>query len=324
MSGGKWITGLAPEMPVTDAARVVFAARFEVVRQFLPLAAERCYEDPEHVHQLRVGTRRAGAALTAFADWLPKKQRKALKGTLRAIRRAAGDARDWDVFIQGLQAAAPLRTDPGKPARDFLLGYAIGERSAAQVRLAEAAAEHGSELATRSAELPDCVREPTAGSPPATFGGLATIQLGSLFAEFAAAVRADPADPAGLHRLRIRGKHLRYAIEIFAGCFAPPLTARLYPAVEALQELLGGSQDAAVGVERLERLRAVAQQIVPGEWPRLRSGFTGLLRVLRAKLKSGRKKFRTWCGEWEKLVAEHPFGGLGHSTRAQPDATPAG
>lgn len=323
MSGGKWIAGLAPETPVTDAARVALSTRLEVVRHYLPLAAERPYEDNEHVHQLRVGTRRAGAALDAFEGWLPKKLLKALKGSLRMIRRAAGDARDWDVFIEGLHAAAPLQTGSGKPARDFLLGYALGERSAAQARLAEAATEHGSEFVNQSVELPDHIRVSNVDSPPVTFGGLATIQLGAMFAEFAAAVRADPTDPPGLHRLRIRGKHLRYAIEIFAGCFAPSLTEQLYPAVEGLQELLGGLQDAIVGVERLERLREMARQTVPDEWPRLRPGFTGLLRSLRAKLKGGRKKFQTWSREWEKLVTEHPFAGLGHPPHAPPEASPA-
>jgi integrase/recombinase XerD len=63
MADGKWIPGLTAEMPVAEAARAVLAARFEVVRHCLPLAVEKPYEDVEHVHQLRVGTRRAGAAL---------------------------------------------------------------------------------------------------------------------------------------------------------------------------------------------------------------------------------------------------------------------
>src|SRR4051812_23561883 len=92
MADGKWIAGLTPGMPVSGAAKVVLAERFAVVRQFLPLAAESAWEDPEFVHQLRVGTRRAAAALRAFADALPRKSLKATKGSLRTIRRAAGDA----------------------------------------------------------------------------------------------------------------------------------------------------------------------------------------------------------------------------------------
>src|SRR5262249_55244587 len=102
MADGKWIDGLSPATPIADAAKAVLVARFGVVKHFLPLAAERPNEDVEYVHQLRVGTRRAAAALRVFEDALPRKLLKATKRTLRRIRRAAGDARDWDVFIQTL------------------------------------------------------------------------------------------------------------------------------------------------------------------------------------------------------------------------------
>lgn len=306
MSDGKWIAGLRADMPLTDAARVVLAARFEVVRQHLPLAAEKPYEDSEYVHQLRVGTRRAGVALKVFADCLPRKHLKAARESLRTIRRAAGDARDWDVFIHSLSAARPLNTVAGKPALDFLLGYALGERSAAQERLVEAATVAGPDFVAESTLLPDRVSEPDEGAPSPTFGTIAFAYFDDLLADFTASVRADPTAPADLHRLRIRGKQLRYAIEIFADCFAPALKDQLYPAVEALQEHLGGLQDAAVGVERLDGLRARVRQIVPGEWPRLRHGISGLIRGSRAKLKAGRKKFVTWRDGWEKLITDCP------------------
>src|SRR5207248_2386197 len=107
-----------------------------VVRHFLPLAVDKPHEDAEHVHQLRVGTRRAAAALRVFADALPHKLLKGTRRTLRRIRRAAGDARDWDVFLSALPAAKPLAAAAAGPALDFLVGYAVGERTAAQQRLA--------------------------------------------------------------------------------------------------------------------------------------------------------------------------------------------
>ncbi|MDB5311127.1 MAG: hypothetical protein JWO38_5329 [Gemmataceae bacterium] len=310
MADGKWITGLTPETPVEEAARLVLTVRFEVVRRYLPLAAEKPYEDSEYVHQLRVGTRRAGAALKVFGDYLPKKHLKAAKKSLRTLRRAAGGARDWDVFVENLPAARPLTTAAGKPALDFLLGYAIGERSAAQTRLVDAAAEAGPTFAEESTALPDRVREGRGDSPEETFGGLAHKHLDALFAEFTAAAQADPTDPADLHQLRIRAKRLRYAIEIFAECFAPPLKEHLYPAVEGVQELLGETQDAAVGVRRLDQLRELTSLVIPEEWKRLRRGVQGLVRGLTAKLKAGRAKFQEWREEWEKLVAEYPLDSL--------------
>ena len=140
MADGKWIDGLNPGVPVAEAARLVLAARFEVVRTNLPLAVESPYADIEHVHQLRVGTRRARAEpLQVFRECLSKKDLKDAKSVLRSLRRASGAARDWDVFIQSLETATPLKAAGGKATLDFLLGYALGERSAAQTRLVDAA-----------------------------------------------------------------------------------------------------------------------------------------------------------------------------------------
>src|SRR5262249_46028634 len=155
---------------------------------FLPLAIEQPYKDPEHVHQLRVGTRRAGAALRAFKGCLPRKHRLATRDSLRTIRRAAGDARDWDVFLLGLPTAKALPAARGKPALDFLAGYAVGERSAAQGRLVEAAQTAGPAFADESAALPGLAHEPRGDNSPANFGDLAAAQFGELLGAFTDAV----------------------------------------------------------------------------------------------------------------------------------------
>src|SRR5437763_965344 len=99
MADGKWISGLTPDTPLGEAAREVLAVRLGVVAECLPPAVGGADGDPEHVHRLRVATRRAAAALRIFADCLPGKARKATRRRLRAVRRAAGEARDWDVFL---------------------------------------------------------------------------------------------------------------------------------------------------------------------------------------------------------------------------------
>jgi CHAD domain-containing protein len=280
------------------------AARFEVVRHFLPLAVEKPYDDPEHIHQLRVGTRRAGAALRAFGDCLPRKHLRAAKQSLRTIRRAAGDARDWDVFLLGLPASKAFAGAPGRPALDYLAGYAMGERTAAQVRLIEAATTNGPTFVEESLALPGRVHEPKSDTPPANFGDLASAQIGALLAAFNEAVEANPTQPIALHRLRILGKRLRYALEIFADCFPPAFKDAHYPAIVRVQDLLGDIQDSAVGVDQLGLLRDRIKQSVPDEWPRLRKGFEAQIKTLRAKLPAGRKAFQKWRKEWSGLVAD--------------------
>src|SRR5262245_58375048 len=90
MADGKWIRGLEPGMAQTEAARHVLAVRLEVVRGPLPRAVHQADKDPEHVHQLRVGTRRADAALRIFRSCLPGKVYREARARLRSIRRAAG------------------------------------------------------------------------------------------------------------------------------------------------------------------------------------------------------------------------------------------
>ncbi|AMV27209.1 CHAD domain protein [Gemmata sp. SH-PL17] len=303
MAEGKWISGLKPGTPIADAARVVLTERFAVVRQYLPLAANNPYEDVEYVHQLRVGTRRTGAALRAFSDALPRKSLKATKTALRTIRQAAGDARDWDVFLASLPGAKPFGTATAKPALDFLLGYAFGQRTAAQARLTATETETGPEFLTLSENLPTRTREPDGTDAPTNFGELAVQQLGALFAELTASAEANPTAPHDLHALRITAKRLRYAIEIFAGCFPPYLKETIYPCVERVQELLGEVQDAHVGIARLVDIRAIVGDVAPKQLTRVKKGLDALATSLRGKIPAGTKVFASWRKEWLGLMA---------------------
>src|SRR5919204_6722773 len=104
MADGKWIPDLTAATPLADAARRVLIVRLEAVRDYLARALSDSDKDPEYVHQLRVATRRARAALDIFAPCLPAKTYKTAKKHLKGIRRAAGEARDWDVFLASLTA----------------------------------------------------------------------------------------------------------------------------------------------------------------------------------------------------------------------------
>jgi CHAD domain-containing protein len=303
MADGKWIEGLKPDIPVVVAAREVLVARFQVVRQYLPLAVEKSFEDPEYVHQLRVGTRRATAALRVFADCLPPKHLKAARRSLKKIRQAAGDARDWDVFILGLPETKPLKVAAGKPALDFLIGYAVGEREAAQVGLRDAVKSNESRFEEESEHLPEAVHDPKTSEAPTTFGDLAASQLSQLMSDLNTAIEANPNTPSELHQLRILGKHVRYALEIFVDCFPAVFKESVYESVEQVQELLGSIQDATVGLERLSIVRDHIKRLIPGEWYRLQKGFDGMMRTLRAKLPTGRRSLQKWRKDWVELVA---------------------
>src|SRR5262249_32604120 len=70
-------------------------------------------------------------------------------------------------------------------------------------------------------------------------------QLRAVVEPFLRAIPADHTDAAALHQFRIRGKELRYAMELLAGAFPESLRTELYPAVEAIQDRLGEVNDLA-------------------------------------------------------------------------------
>src|SRR5205085_12301938 len=78
----------------------------------------------------------AAAALDAFADLLPGKSYRKARKVLKGLRRAAGSARDADVFLDSVRGWSVLRSPADRPGLYFLLGHAFARRQAAQADLA--------------------------------------------------------------------------------------------------------------------------------------------------------------------------------------------
>ncbi len=303
MVAGKWIVGLEPQTPLEDAARRVLTVRLEAVRDAIPEVLQAAGEDPEHVHQLRVGTRRARAALDIFAPCLPARVYRRARRRLRRIRKGAGDARDGDVFFAEL-----LNWSRGRPARErpgllFLTGYVTAQRQAAQERLAEIGKGYpfffdrflaATLTAVRASEAPDQL----------LFIDLARPVLRNLVHDLEKATAGDLESAASLHGVRILGKRLRYAMEIFAPCFPAVFHDCLYPAVEQMQEVLGRANDSAVAHVRLESVLAPLSSLPPRDAKRLRPGIEELLRHHEQRLRDERAGFHEWWRrQWQAGAA---------------------
>lgn len=292
MADGKWIEGLTPEMPVVDAARLTLEVRFKVIEHHLSEAVKPAPKDPEPVHQLRVGTRRAVAALDMFAGCFKKKKYSKVRRRLAELRRAAGGARDWDVFLITL-AADPASAGPV----DFLFGYARGQRDAAQEGLDAVALDY-----------PNCFHpfaEKTLGKlqPPETpqrLADLAPTLLQHLIEDLHEAAQKDLHDYEHLHRVRILGKRLRYAMEVSAPCYAPGFREELYPQVEEMQEILGRANDHHVATDRLRLLGEGMRRANASEWRRVRPGIEKWVQYHRKSLPKERRTFITWWQRWKK------------------------
>ena len=127
----KWIVGLDARAPVGDAAQSVLERRIDAVRSLLKSVVKSRAEDDETVHQLRVSTRRAEAALLAFKPWLRRERRKQTKKALRKLRQAAASVRTCDVHQSLLRSTLPeVESDERVALEASLLMVGIERRGA--------------------------------------------------------------------------------------------------------------------------------------------------------------------------------------------------
>ena len=214
-------------------------------------------DDPEFLHQLRVGLRRLRAALRAFRVILQREQTRPLIRSLRKLSPKLGTARDWDVLVARLEAAG------GSPG---LLRKARARRATA-----------------RRAARRAIVSKRFVGIGPAV-RGLAAAHSRETLAQFGAAALArahrrltaktdgaDWADAAARHAVRIRVKRLRYSCEFFAPAFAPKRATPYVAALKELQEILGALNDITVGRRLIgfEADEAALLRRLCAAWPRL-------------------------------------------------------
>jgi CHAD domain-containing protein len=264
----KWLPELSPGEPIHTAAVRALQDRLGAVQYYLPLAAKKAEEDLEHVHQLRVWTRRATAALRLYQEVLPRRRLRWLKKQLRRIRRAANDARDSDVLIQRLKQKAP-----GRGTRRWLK-TALAERAEAQGAIVAVYGRlrRDDRFARRISKLLERVasRGEERGRPAPRFGGWARERLRGATLEFFAAAPADPNDAAALHQFRICGKQFRYVIELLAPAFPDRLRTQLYPVIEQMQDQLGDINDLVTAQAKLqEKIARASKPAEVNDWRRL-------------------------------------------------------
>lgn len=307
MAEGKFISHLHAHTPLIEAARRVLVVRLDVVREHLPAALYEADQDPEHIHQLRVGTRRAGAALRIFALCLPHRFALKLRQKLRRWRRAAGAARDWDVFLATAAARIVKVEQQQRPGLDFLLGYSRGQRAAAQLALLKAVQDPGKDLDRLRVEIDEAIRLPAEGSHLRTFRDLAMPTLTHLLGELERAAGQDLGQYEHLHRVRILGKRLRYAMEVFQSCYADPFREEYYLAVEEMQDILGHANDSYVAARLVASLAEQLQSGQPRLWQRWQAGIQGLLRFHQRRLPQQRRQFVQWWQRWQQSGAERAF-----------------
>jgi triphosphatase len=246
-------TDIDPSLSVGEVAFAVMRQHFEVFLAREP--GTRLGEDPEDLHDMRVASRRLRAAIALFREALPVRTIR-LREELSWVAQALGAVRDLDVQIEQLEAWSDDDLEQGSHALQPLHDLLEAERAEARAGLLTALDS------ARHARLVDgftkLLRQGPLRRSPVSRAPIATVAPELLQRRYRAVRKAgnrigEGATAAEYHKLRIRGKRLRYALEFLAEVSpvdAGPLIKRLV----ALQDLLGTQQDAVVAAGRLREL----------------------------------------------------------------------
>lgn len=258
-------TALAHGMDLTDIAKRVLR---EMFLQFCAnLNILRDSDDPEVLHQARVGWRRFRSALKLFGkgvDLSALPQPTALQPLLQAMARL----RDLDVvaaetlpMLAGPYTAGdPIRQAQWRSLVCALAGEAQVQRRAVHAALDDPAVGLTLLDMTRWLETPWTLAG--GGSSPGAVSASAWIrQRVAKLTDRLEASAVDAHDPLAQHRLRILAKRVRYCIEAVRPLLPRRRAQRGYLMAAELQTRLGSHRDVLQAIEIASQLRA-AEDIV--------------------------------------------------------------
>ena len=249
-------------------------------------AATRWRKSSEPVHRLRVAARRAVAAIDLLQPLLPRRKARRLRRMLQEIRLACDAARDSDVLITRVERhgnghghAALIRRLRAQRRRDQGPIVAIHRQLGVSGRWERKTKKLLAKMRWGRRDAPG--REP----------GYATFirqRLAEPAERFVQAMRAKHASSKSLHRLRIRGKRLRYALELAGAAVPRRRREQLDAMLRELQGHLGEINDSAMA------RAALTHQLTAGK----KSSHTGRLKTLwvaeEKASEAARKAFVKW------------------------------
>jgi len=300
---------LSPDDGAALAARAVVRFHRRVVAAVEQAA---CAGEVEPVHQLRVATRRLRAALRLFAPLLPARLTEAAERDLAWLASAIGEVRDLDVLAAAVHARA-VRLDPELRRTLGPLGIAMHDRRAAALEALTGALD-----SSRCRRLFDRLTAFAESPPPPRRNERLGEVAGDLVRPLLRAVtrvgrRLGPDSPATeFHRLRVRVKRLRYALETLRGLGGKPVR-RLLVRLEALQDVLGEAQDAQTQIAWLHAYAGTAE--APA------GSLLAVGALIQALSKRAVKRRRRALKAWRKLeqarLVEAAAASLGREARAR-------
>lgn len=240
-------------------------------------------DDPEWVHQMRVGTRRLRSCLSLMKPFCAEAELEPVVAEVKWLATLLGDARDWDVFVTETLpplAAWFVRDAGAAPGIKRLRDRAVRRRREARKSAREGVASPRFQRLLLAAGLvaasPPSVAgdEKTAGEPHAVRSGDGSERAAVFAAKLLARRHRKFADLAQTlehagnderHAARIAAKRLRYVAGFFSPLFAGKRTRTYVETLAATQDALGQFNDAVTAGTLAGELSGVADAAATGQ-----------------------------------------------------------
>lgn len=287
----------------------------------------RAAQDIEHIHRMRVASRRLRAALPLFKSCFPKKKFRLWMRELQKITRALGDARDADVqiaFLGRLQDEKTRQQGENPPDVSRVAADPVDVETILLTRLKKKRQKlQGSVLSAlenlERSSIPEDMRaacnevnaragnartKPVLyGIPPVSAARISD-RLFTLM-EYERHVY-NPDAVAEHHAMRIAAKKLRYTMEVYAPLYRRNLKKPLIR-VKKIQEILGDLHDCDVWIDTVTAM-LLTERSSPGNDPS--PGMEGrrvtsYRHFLSDREKDRRRIYRRLVRYWESMGSAH-------------------
>jgi len=301
--------------------------------------------NPDHVHGMRVASRRLRSALPLFSScFIEKKYRRWMKG-IKAITSALGSVRDTDVQILFLESYAKehpplfrdgsgitsliklLRQQRARQQEDVLaaLDMLVTDNTAGEITNALRELSLRKKPEKKVMEIPSDLYQAAAGH----IGSVLDAML-SYDAEL-----QNPDDAKGHHKARIAAKKLRYTLEIYRPIYPNRLKSSIQH-IKKLQESLGMLHDCDIWAQFLtlvvaDRHRALSGHENFGTHPSATFVFVAgsspvepdVVRLLLDRKQQRDIIYRELVSTWEDCKARNIWGRLRTEINSAAETTPA-
>lgn len=305
----------------------------------------RAGKDAEHVHRMRVASRRLRRALDVFGDCFPAKDVKRWTKRIKRITRDLGAARDLDVQTIFLAKEKRLLSADSRAGIERIILRITQRRIHEQKAVLDTLAKIDEEGTLRSMEesMRIAVSHATLANQPTTDISVRKKAHGRLIGLLANMLSFETYIPqaersAEHHEMRIAAKFLRYEVEVFESLFGKAVKPYLAK-VKELQAILGELHDCDVWIEYLPVFIAHEREQTMSYFGHIR-GFSRIEKGIQ-HLIDDRKKRRREChaelmkfwdeskhaGTWrslkdiiDRLITRQP---VLHAPHSKPRTTPA-